>query len=276
MSFKTILAIVGVSNAVTDLNNAISLVADTDAHLSILVVRAGLQPITADYPVATAWLEEREKEIGELSEVRQQAEDLCRKAGISYDVDSLYDDLFILQSNIRLRAIYADLVVLGPGVRSHDGLRKTVIAAAAFDAGAPIFLMPGSGKISLSPQNVMLAWDSKPEAANAAKAALSLLKGAENTHVVLVDPDSNYFKNGGEPGADIATFLARHGVTTTVEQLASGERRTEEVLRQHALELGCDMIVMGAYGHSRLLERIFGGVTASILEECQCPVFLAR
>ncbi|WP_429925735.1 universal stress protein (plasmid) [Agrobacterium vitis] len=276
MSFKTILAIVGVSNAVTDLNNAISLVADTDAHLSILVVRMGLQPITADYPVATAWLEEREKEIGQLSEVRQQAYDLCRKAGISYDVDSLYDDLFILQSNIRLRAIYADLVVLGPGVRSDDGLRKTVIAAVAFDAGAPIFLMPGSGKISLAPKNVMLAWNSKPEAANAAKAALSLLKGAENTHVVLVDPDSNYFKNGGEPGADIATFLARHGVTTTVEQLASGERRTEEVLRQHALEVGCDMIVMGAYGHSRLLERIFGGVTASILEECQFPVFLAR
>ncbi|WCK68733.1 universal stress protein [Agrobacterium tumefaciens] len=276
MSFKTILAIVGVSNAVTDLSNAISLVADTDAHLSILVVRAGLQPITADYPVATAWLEKRGKEIDELSDVRQQAGDLCRKAGISYDVDSLYDDLFILQSNIRLRAMYADLVVLGPGVRSDEGLRKTVINAVAFDAGAPIFLMPESGTITLAPQNLMLAWNSKPEAANAAKAALALLKGAENTHVVLVDPDSNYFKNGGEPGADIATFLARHGVTTTVEQLASGERRTEEVLRQHALELGCDMIVMGAYGHSRLLERIFGGVTASILEECQCPVFLAR
>lgn len=276
MSFKTILAIVGVSNATADLNNAINLVADTDAHLSVLVVATALQPIGADYPVATAWLEGREREIAELSKIGQKADDLCRKSSISYDVDSLYDDRFILESNIRTRAIYADLVVAGPSARSDGDLRKAVIAAVAFDAGTPILLMPASGKISLAPQNVMLAWNSKPEAANAAKAALALLKGAENTHVVLVDPDSNYFKNGGEPGADIATFLARHGVTTTVEQLASGERRTEEVLRQHALELGCDMIVMGAYGHSRLLERIFGGVTASILEECQCPVFLAR
>lgn len=276
MSFKTILAIVSVSKATADLNNAINLVADTDAHLSVLVVAAALQPFGADYPVATAWLEEREKEIDELSEVRQEADDLCRKAGISYDLDSVYDDLFIVQSNIRLRAIYADIVVLGPSVRSDGRLRKTVIAAVAFDAGTPIFLLPGTGNTSLAPQNVMLAWNSKPEAANAAKAALVLLKGAANTHVVLVDPDSNYFKNGGEPGADIATFLARHGVTTTVEQVASGERPTGEVLRQHALELGCDMIVMGAYGHSRLMERIFGGVTASMLEECQCPVFLAR
>lgn len=276
MTFKTVLAIIGMSNAAVDLKNAISLVTETGSHLSVMVVRTALQPIGADYPVASAWLEKREKEIAELSEVRRLADDLCRKSGVSYNVDSIYDDRFILASNIRTRAMYVDLVLAGPSVRSEGDLRSAVIAAVAFDAGTPILLMPTSGKISLAPQDVMLAWNSKPEAANAAKAALDMLKGAKNTHVVLVDPDSNYFKNGGEPGADIATFLARHGVKTTVEQLASGGRRTEEVLRQHAMEMGCDMIVMGAYGHSRLFERIFGGVTASILEQCEFPVFLAR
>ncbi|WP_176038775.1 universal stress protein [Brucella tritici] len=276
MTFKTIIAILGVSNADADLEHATSLANDTNSHLSVAIVRSAIPPLGENYPVASAWLDERDKEIEELTVVRQKADDLLRKEGVSYEVDSLYGDLYVLQSEIRLRAMYADLVLAGQGVRSNAGLRKAVVAAAAFHADTPILLMPESGTTSLSPKTVMLAWNSKPEAVNAAKAALSMLKSAENTHVVLVDPDSSYFKNGGEPGADIATFLARHGVSTTVEQLASGERRTADVLRQHALEIGCDMIVMGAYGHPRILEQIFGGVTESIIEECKVPVFLAR
>lgn len=276
MSFKTVLAIVGVSNAATDLQNAISLVSDTDAHLSILVLEAATLPMAADYPISTAWLEEREAEIDRLLKIRDMAEELCRKNGVSCDVDSIYDDRFILESNIRTRALYADIVVAGPSVRGDKDLLKALTAAVAFDAGTPILLMPAEGAVSLSPRNVLLAWNSRPEAANAAKAALGMLKAAQNTHVVVVNPDSHYFKNGGEPGADIATFLARHGVQTTVCQLASGERPVEDVLRQHAIEMGCDLIVMGAYGHSRLRERVFGGVTASLIQECQFPILLAR
>ena len=103
-----------------------------------------------------------------------------------------------------------------------------------------------------------------------------MLVRADSVHIVLVDPDGSYLFNGGEPGADIATFLSRHNVKTIVEQLASAERSTEAVIQQRAREIGSDIIVMGAYGHSRLRERIFGGVTASILDECQLPVFFAR
>jgi nucleotide-binding universal stress UspA family protein len=60
-------------------------------------------------------------------------------------------------------------------------------------------------------------------------------------------------------GLRSAAFLSRHGAKVMVEQIASGQKPTEDVIRQHALELGCDMIVMGAYGHSRLRERVFGG-----------------
>jgi nucleotide-binding universal stress UspA family protein len=123
---------------------------------------------------------------------------------------------------------------------------------------------------------VLLAWNSRPEAARAAKEALPMLVRADAVHIVLVDPDGSYLFNGGEPGADIATFLSRHNVKTIVEQLASAERSTEAVIQQRAREIGSDIIVMGAYGHSRLRERIFGGVTASILDECQLPVFFAR
>jgi nucleotide-binding universal stress UspA family protein len=276
MSFKTILAVVGEHGANADIAKAIELTIESDAHLSIMVIGTALQTITSDYPVGTAWLEQRQEEIKALVNVKTAAEALCSQSAISFDIDHFYDDNFILQSNIGVRAMYADLVILGNSVRRERGLRRLVVSAAAFDARTPILLIPSKGNITFPPKNVLLAWNSRAESATAAKDALDILKRADAVHVVLVDPDGAYFKNGGEPGADVAAFLSRHGIKVVVEQLASGGRATEDILTQHALETGCDMIVMGAYGHSRLHERIFGGVTATLLESSDFPIFMAR
>ncbi|MBX4961509.1 universal stress protein [Rhizobium binae] len=276
MSLKTVLAIVGATDTASDISFAIEFATEHDAHLSILIIAATLQPAAADYPIASDWVEQMQDEINTLHRIRQQAEDLCQMSDVSFDVDFLYEDIFIAQSNIGMRAMYSDIVLVGPGLRGDAQLRRAVVAATAFDSRTPLLLVPNTGLSSLKPKNVLVAWNSRPEAAFAAKAALEMLIAAEEVHLVLVDPDSAYFRSGDEPGADIAAFLARHGVKVIVEQLASAGRRTEDVLRQHARELGCDMMVMGAYGHSRLRERIFGGVTASILQDCNVPVFMAR
>jgi len=276
MPFKTILSLIGTTNTEADIDKTVTLAAEIDGHLSVMALRTAISPFGADYPAAAAWLNERQKEIDEVVDVRRIADERCRKGGLSFDVDHIYDDCFIIESNIGTRAMYADLVVAGEGIRSDSELRKAAIAATAFNAGTPLLLMPKAGRATLKPKNVLLAWNSRPQAASAAKAALGMLKGADTVRLVIVDPDSSYFENGGEPGADIAAFLSRHGAKVVIEQIASGQRPTEDVIRQHALELGCDMIVMGAYGHSRLRERVFGGVTASILETCDVPVFMVR
>mgnify|MGYP001565385971 CR=1 FL=1 len=276
MPFKTILSLIGTTNTEADIDKTVTLAAEIDGHLSVMALRTAISPFGADYPAAAAWLNERQKEIDEVVDVRRIADERCRKGGLSFDVDHIYDDRFIIESNIGTRAMYADLVVAGEGIRSDSELRKAAIAATAFNAGTPLLLMPKAGRATLKPKNVLLAWNSRPQAASAAKAALGMLKGADTVRLVIVDPDSSYFENGGEPGADMAAFLSRHGAKVVIEQIASGQRPTEDVIRQHALELGCDMIVMGAYGHSRLRERVFGGVTASIIETCDVPVFMVR
>lgn len=276
MPFKTILSLIGTTNTEADIDKTVTLAAEIDGHLSVMALRTAISPFGADYPAAAAWLNERQKEIDEVVDVRRIADERCRKGGLSFDVDHIYDDRFIIESNIGTRAMYADLVVAGEGIRSDSELRKAAIAATAFNAGTPLLLMPKAGRATLKPKNVLLAWNSRPQAASAAKAALGMLKGADTVRLVIVDPDSSYFENGGEPGADMAAFLSRHGAKVVIEQIASGQRPTGDVIRQHALELGCDMIVMGAYGHSRLRERVFGGVTASILETCDVPVFMVR
>ncbi|WP_353833965.1 universal stress protein [Mesorhizobium sp.] len=81
---------------------------------------------------------------------------------------------------------------------------------------------------------------------------------------------------GAEPGADVAAYLARHGVNVTVDRLPSLDHSVVDVLRRHALDIAADLMVMGAYGHSRLRERIFGGVTVSMLEDPSMPILMAR
>ena len=95
-------------------------------------------------------------------------------------------------------------------------------------------------------------------------------------HVVLVDPQATSWSDGPEPGADIAAYLARHGANVTVERLSSEGRDVEEALRRHAVDMSAEMIVMGAYGHSRMRERWFGGVTQAMTENPPMPLFLGR
>src|SRR5690606_22145960 len=99
---------------------------------------------------------------------------------------------------------------------------------------------------------------------------------AETVHVTMIDPRA---REGGldiEPGADLAAYLARHGAKVTVDAIPSGGQPTAQALRTHAVEVAADRIVMGAYSHSRLRERFFGGVTRSMIEEADLPVFMAR
>jgi nucleotide-binding universal stress UspA family protein len=103
-----------------------------------------------------------------------------------------------------------------------------------------------------------------------------MLKGANEVHLVLVDPVKGEEYHGEEPGADAAAYLARHGVRVTIDRLPRMNRSVAEVLRQHALDTSADLMVMGAYGHSRLRERLFGGVTKSMLDESSVPILMAR
>jgi nucleotide-binding universal stress UspA family protein len=105
---------------------------------------------------------------------------------------------------------------------------------------------------------------------------MELLKECEIVHVTLVDPIATSYGNGEEPGADVATFLSRHGVKVEVDCISSGGRRVDRALRQHAMDVAADMIVMGAYNHPRIQQRLFGGVTRCMLKDSGVPLFISH
>lgn len=276
MSFKTIMAIIGGDRAHDDVAAALQAAAEINAHLSVLLVGIAAPPTVGDYPVGTGWIERRDEDLKDLEATRKQTDSQCRASGVAYDITLAYSERASLEDMLFQKAIYCDLVMIGRSIVQAKGLEAAVVDAVVFEARRPLVVVPEDRHVTLKPKRILLAWDSKAEAAHAATAALDLLIQAEQVNLVVVDPDTLFWRNGEEPGADAALFLARHGVNVMVDQMASGGRAVEVVLQQHAVDLDAELMVMGAYGHSRMRQRIFGGVTTSILAQTRLPVLLAR
>jgi nucleotide-binding universal stress UspA family protein len=257
MAFKTVLSVIGADQSNRDLKTAISLCQEINAHLSVLVIALGAPPPIGEYAVVSdAWAQEREAVLARLHKHTEQVTTLTADSGLSADVESEYSEMASADDIVGRRARYADLTILGPELLEGERLKGYVLNGALFESGTPVLIVPDGSVPTLRSKRILVAWDSRVEASRAVREALDLLAGADDVRVTLVDPEASYRGNGPEPGADIATYLARHGVKVTIDRLPSSGHMVADVLREHAVDVSADMIVMGGYGHSRLRERI--------------------
>ncbi|WP_370159027.1 universal stress protein, partial [Salipiger bermudensis] len=150
-----------------------------------------------------------------------------------------------------------------------------VTEGALFEGQTPVLVVPDTVTPTATPSRVVIGWNESNEALRAVRASLPLLKSAENVHVVVIDPPQ-HGPNRSDPGGALSQFLARHGVRTEIDVLSKTMPRVSDVLCRHVQDLDADMIVMGAYGHSRFREAILGGATRNMLEQAEVPVFLAH
>ena len=279
MTFKTILTVAGSSTAWEgDLKLAAELCEQSEAHLSVLVMALAAPPPIGEYAavVSDGWLQEREADLKHLDARKAEISTFVAASAVSGDVVSDYPEVAWADEMIGRRARYADLTLAGPELLKTETLREKAIEGALFWSGKPLLLIPKGAHATLAPKRVLVAWDTRIEATRAVRESLELLAAADEVRLAIVDPVEGEHAHGEEPGADAATFLARHGVNVTVDRLPSENHSVADVLRRHAVDTDAQMLVMGAYGHSRLRERIFGGVTRSMLEVPPLPVFLAR
>ncbi|NLS08237.1 universal stress protein [Rhizobium sp. P32RR-XVIII] len=275
MQFKTVLAVVDADDLREDVESAVALCQSIDAHLSVTVVAIDQSPYAGSYGEAAvnAWLEDRESTLANLAGQIEAVKEMLGPSGLSYEVNDLYTEFAWADEDIAQRALYSDLTLIGQQAARNDDLRRRILDGALFQSSAPVLFNPTNKPATLASRSILVAWDSRPEAARAVQLSLPILQSAAEVHVTLVDPVASTVGNGEEPGADVATYLARHAVKVTVDVLASGGKTVDETLIQHATAVGADLVVMGAYSHSRLRERIFGGVTQSMLEKTELPIF---
>jgi nucleotide-binding universal stress UspA family protein len=181
-----------------------------------------------------------------------------------------------LASLVGLRARFADLVIQArPYGRGALPAQEATLEAALFEGQAAVLVVPEAGLGPAFGKRIVLAWNQSNEALTAARRALPLLKAAEQVTVTIVDPPP-HSPERSDPGGMLTQWLARHGVRAEVAVLARTLPRVSDVLLRQMTDLDASLLVMGAYGHSRLREAILGGATRNVLQNAQRPVFLAH
>lgn len=174
------------------------------------------------------------------------------------------------------RAELTDLVVLpkpyGEGRGPED---VAILEAALFGTRVPVLIVPPGPGGPLRAERIMIGWNHSPEALAAVRAAMPFLTRAKAVDIAIIDPPA-HGPDRSDPGGLLAELLARHGVRADISVLARTLPRISDVMCRHCTDIDAQMVVMGAYGHSRLREAVLGGATRNMLEACDRPVLMAH
>lgn len=201
-----------------------------------------------------------------------------------------------------LSAKHADLVVIGQANPDQPSIETEIQEEVVLGSGRPVLIVPYAGDFPVIGRRVMVAWNGSRECARAIHDAIPLLSGAEEVIVYGVNLESERYL----PGTDIATHLARHGLRVSTAWVTTGPRHTAvspslqtvgdfgfaqhgeafltpdgrlseaDALLAAVSDYSVDLLVMGAYGHSRAREIVLGGVTRQFFQVMTVPVLMSH
>ena len=282
MAYKSLLTLASSAEGVAAAVDAAARVAlASDAHLDALALGVDRSQIGYSYVGSGAVIlqiaMERAEGGARLNGMAGKDALAAQGPDLRFSLDSAVAQLGALTDLVSSRARYADLVVLPKPYGKGSGPEaEAVIEAAMFEGQAPVLVVPERGfAAGAAPRRVVLAWNQSREALVAARRALPFLKAAEQVVITIVDPPA-HGPERSDPGGMLCQLLVRHGVKAEVAVLARTLPRISDVLARQCQDLDADLLVMGAYGHSRFREAILGGATRNMLESTQVPVFLAH
>lgn len=183
----------------------------------------------------------------------------------SYDGD-------VAQTLVSASAL-ADLVIVGQaGAAPRSGnAALPIVDDVAVNAGCPVLVVPEGCNRFDSTAPAVIGWNASEQAARAIRQALPMLKLASSVHLVSISKEDEDF-----PQMGASAYLSRHGIASELHLIDSKGRNTEEQLHRFALEQGAGMLLIGAYGHSRLRETLLGGVTRFLTLRSEVPLVLGR
>ena len=282
MAYKSILTVVtSAERAELAVAGAAAQALAHDAHLDILALgvdrtQVGYSYVGSGAVILQAALDRAEQDARETEEAVRQAI-AAQAPTLRWSLESAVTQLGALTDLVAQRARFADLVVLprpyGLGLGAEQ---EAVVEAALFEGQAPVLVLPESGAgRAATPRRVVLAWNQGAEAMTAIRKALPLLQSADQVNIAVIDPPQ-HGPERSDPGGMLCQMLVRHGVRAEVSVLARTLQRISDVLARHVRDSNADLLVMGAYGHSRFREAILGGATRNMLEQAEVPVLMAH
>ena len=160
------------------------------------------------------------------------------------------------------------------GIRSHS-VRSMPTRCGHFESGRPVLLIPYIFKQPKPIKRVLIAWNGSKEVARATFDAMPFLKGADSVEIFSVEPVDTGSHALHATVAAITAALARHGIKATHKTQESADKAAS-VIENRLSDSSIDLLVMGAYTHSRLWQMIFGGTTRTLLHSMTALTLLAR
>jgi nucleotide-binding universal stress UspA family protein len=255
------------------LNYAMDLARAYRSRLTVYVFApALLQPFPLTLGSSSVWIAQETDRIEELSgQTSQTVRQLASQAGLSVVVEhahSPFDGRY--QRFIDLARLH-DLTILQAALSSGSGDR-TAVEHALFDTGRPVLVTPQ--KNFAVPKRVAVGWDGSARAARAVRDSLDFLIGTDQVTIATVIDTKG--SQGLRSADGLAAYLAQYGIRTTVCVIAEEQGGDEgHPLRQFVAREQIELLVMGAFVHSRLRQAILGGMTRSLLDACPIPIIMA-
>jgi len=216
------------------------------------------------------WQQERERDAVRVAETAVIAARQRTEAPVEWRLAS-GDVVPTLASH----ACYADLVIVARGGADDDPMTAGHLAGTVvMSAGRPVLVVPNASVSEAIGERVLVAWNGSREASRAIHDALPILERAKSVTVLEVSRAAD--ASSRVAGADIARHLARHGVAVSAETAIAGATAAGGVIRRRIADIGADLVIAGAYGHTRLREFVFGGVTRELLTAAGVPVLVSH
>jgi len=279
MAYKTLFSALTDSDIINEvLPTATALSGLFDAHLDTLCLGVDRTQVASYYGGATSVLvqEAFSRAQEEAAALEKSARAELDRSDVRWSCQSDIAQMADLARIVSLHARFSDLAIApqpyGDG-RGQD--IETALEACLFDASVPVLVTPNKSGLTTLPKQVLVAWNESAEALRAVKSALPMIAKADRVHVVMVDPPA-HGATRSDPGGLLSQFLARHGHKVEVEVLSRTLPRVADVIIRHAEDIEADLVVMGAYGHSRFREAVFGGATLYMLQHATRPVLMAH
>jgi len=279
MSFKTLTTIVCDETAdIHALNAAVALARSNGAHLDVICLGLDRTQPGFYYTGTNAMVlqDNLQFALAESERIEAVIQQHLHAEDISWAVQPMTAQMAGLTPQLSSILRFSDLVVLprpyGDG-RGHE--HEEILEAALFSCRVPVLVMPDGATLPDHIGRIVVAWNESNEALGAVRSALPILAAADSVNITIIDPPQ-HGPDRSDPGGALCQMLSRHGVAVEVSVLAKTMPRVSDVLCRHLNDQDAQLLVMGAYGHSRLRQSIMGGATRNMLEMAELPVLMAH
>jgi nucleotide-binding universal stress UspA family protein len=280
MAYKTIMVCL---NEVDRIERLLDFATEIADHQNAHIVGLYVIPAVQIYPSVTIDLSSQVFEgyrdffNGHSHRVKETFDSRMRRTGLKFEWCLVNGESPLVADTAIEHGMAADLVIASQVDRGDSfGVELDFVERLVMGLGRPLLLVPNAMTSRTLCGKVLIGWNGTREAARAAFDAIPLLQQAEAVTITWVDPQKTLEAPRTVPCAELATALTRHNITATAEGFPTAGLTAGQALKMRALDLGADLLVMGAYGHTRISEFVFGGATDFMLKDMPIPILMSR